>query len=128
MRKEAERREGMKESGLRHGTIASRLSSSLSSCLFKAKRKWQWEMMMIHVHLFEREWARMRKRHCEKGYHKFMHATETISYRDRKKTVDYINCPTCGMKFFSTIQDKRKYLAMTSTHRKIQKKAWKGIR
>ena len=118
----AERGKERKESGAVHN-IFSVLSKPLASCT-----KWYWE------HKIKAELRRIdinnqiiRNRYCSQGFHKLNHNKVKLVHGKRQFSVEFLECPYCGYKFFSTAKDKQKYLRLTSRKRKVFEKAWGKI-
>jgi hypothetical protein len=112
--KGAERQEVMKNSGLRQ-SYTTRLSSLFQPCLSRL----DWELMMLKVKSWERKDRAIKKRYCNKGFHKYIRQHSSLLSNGKMIfDVEYLKCPYCQTSFFSTMKDKRTFLALTGNKRK----------
>jgi hypothetical protein len=120
----------------RNGSGYRQLLSSRPSNLFKtclSELKWKLFMAEIAVKLrwWEAKEESIRKNHCTKGFHKLVRVVSSVSSLScdgKTSSAEYLKCLYCDFIFFSTIKDKRTYLALTSSHRKRAKNMWKELK
>jgi len=111
--KGAERQEDTKNSGLRQ-SYTTRLSSLFQPCLSRLK----WEIMMLRVKSWERQDMTIKKKYCNKGFHKYIRQHSSLLSNGKMIfDVEYLKCPYCQTSFFSTMKDKRTFLALTGNKR-----------
>jgi hypothetical protein len=125
MKDGAKRSEGMNKSGVRQSHV-SRFSSPFSSCLSDLRWKWfLWRTFRVWEHRNKV----MCEKHCKKGFHKLDRMVQILWLPNKKEyKVEYLKCPYCNFLFFSTVEDKRLYLALTGTHRDKRLKAFDKIK
>jgi hypothetical protein len=122
----ANRGEGMNKSGIRHDSYCSRFSSPFSSCL--SDLKWKWFLWRT-IRSWEHHNKSVYKKHCKKGFHQLNRMAQILWLPNKKEyKVEYLKCPYCNYLFFSTVEDKRLYLALTGTHRKKMLQAFDKIK
>lgn len=122
-RKFAERDKGTNTSGIMQDFFP-RVSSFFVSCINDMKWKW----LMFELKLLRRSHNKIRKNYCRKGWHKLQKSFYQVTAFNHTKKVEFLCCPYCNYKFFSTMKDKQLYLDLNSNKRNRLKKALMGMK
>ncbi len=115
----ADRTKEMKKSGIVQNYY-SRFSNFLSSCTNNIK-------LNFLIWNIDRRFNRYIRIHCNNGFHKLNRQTWKMTMDKRSWGVEFLECPYCNHRFFTTVKDKQTFLKLTSNKNKIIQEMWKNV-
>ena len=91
------------------------------SLMIKRVSDWLFfKRMSLELTIFECGQRKIRKKYCNKGFHKFGRCTTTFKKgSERSRKVEFLKCVHCNQKFFAKVSDREYYKNNSISAREI---------